>query len=368
MTYLARWTAWRLLLAIVVAPVLVTATYLAVLGQDRFVSTSTVALRASGSSASAMPGAALLLAGLTTPDREDTLLLKSFVQSLGLLQQLDQDLGLRKHYASPERDVFLRLSRDASLEEFLEYYRDRVTARLDELSLALSIDVQAFDPAFAQKVNRALLARMEEWVNEYSRKMASERLAFADAELARASDQLRQARAALLAFQQKNRVLSASAEAEATTARIVGLRAEISKAEAELRDLQTFLNDDAPQLRSARLRVGALRGQLAAERDSAVSSGRGDARLNALAAENQALDLQAQIALDTYRVALAAVENARIDTQRKFKTMITVEPPTLAETATLPRRTYATATVGAVALLVFAVVRLTLAAIREHQD
>ena len=90
--------------------------------------------------------------------------------------------------------------------------------------------------------------------------------------------------------------------------------------------------------------------------------------LAVLALEFQGLKLQAQVAEDAYKAALAAVEAARLDATRRLSTLVIVEPPTLPESAQYPRRLYGMATVLACCLLLYAIVRLTVATIREHQD
>jgi capsular polysaccharide transport system permease protein len=70
-----------------------------------------------------VPGAALLLAGLNPPSREDTLYLKEFVHSRGAAARAGCRLGLRAHFARRRADWPFVLASDASLEEFVAYYR-----------------------------------------------------------------------------------------------------------------------------------------------------------------------------------------------------------------------------------------------------
>ena len=366
---LIQWlTPLRTRLLVVALPVVLTAGYQLLLAEDRFVSEAEVALRESGSGGAAqLPGAALLT-GLVTPSREDTLLLQAYVHSLTLLKTLDTDLGLRGHYGSPSRDVVSRLSKTASQEDLLAYYRGRVSVQMDDFSSALKIRVQGFEPAFAQRLNQAILDESERFVNEFSQKMARERLAFAEGELQGAGERLQAAKARVLAFQAKHNLLNATAEAEAAGALIADLTAQITRAETELRGLQGYLNENAYQVRALRSQIAAMRAQLAAERQRAVGGGKGNARINALSAEFQGLQMQADFALDAYKLALSAVENARIDASRKLKSLVVVQAPSLPETAELPRRLYNIATVLIVSLLLYGALRLTLATIREHQD
>ena len=54
--------------------------------------------------------------------------------------------------------------------------------------------------------------------------------------------------------------------------------------------------------------------------------------------------------------------------RNKLRSLVVVEPPSLPETAEYPLRTYNLSTLLAVCLLLFAIVRLVLATVREHQD
>lgn len=361
-------TPRRLKLVLIALPAALFVLYLFVLASDRYVSESTVALQRAGSDMSQLPGAAMLLAGLNPPSREDTLYLRQYITSLGLLQSLDNEYKLREHYATPRLDFARRLWPSASQEDFLDYYRSRVHVYLDDLSSTLTIEVEGFDPAFAHRLNQAILARSEAFVNELSHKQAREKLRFAETELARAGEKLQAAKSQVLAFQTRNKLLDPSAQAQASGAMTVELQASITRAEAELRTMRSYLNEDSFQLKALRMQIDSMRAQLENERVRGTGNGKQSDRLNALALEFQSLQMQGEFALDAYKVALAAVENARIDATRKIKSLVIIEPSTLPQTAEYPRRVYNLVTLLVASLLLYGVVRLVLATIREHQD
>lgn len=360
----SRWLG----VVLVLMPVLLYGAYLAVVASDRFVSESVIAVRQAGSDAGNVPGAALLLAGLNPPSREDTLYLKAFVHSRALLNELDAKLGLRAHFSTPRADWPYVLASDASQEEFVEYFRRRVELSFDNEATLLRIRTQGFDPAFSQRLNKAVLEASERFVNETSQRMARERLGFAEGELALAGERLQKARNDVLAFQTRHRLLDPAAQAQASGAVAAELEATRTRLQAELGALQAYLNDDAFQVQALRARIAALDRQIDTERARATTDDRKGERLNALAVQFQALQLQAQFAQDGYRLASVAVENARIDATRKIKSLLVVEPPSLPEEAEYPLKLYNLATLLAVCLLLFGVTRLVITTIREHQD
>jgi capsular polysaccharide transport system permease protein len=356
------------MLGLVVLPLLLYALYLGVFAADRFVSESIVTVRQSGGDGGGVPGAAMLLAGINPPAHEDTMYVREFVRSLGLLLRLEQRLHLREHFSAQTADWPFRLPKDASQEAFLEYYRQRVEVLYDERSALLKVRAQGFDAAYAQKLGQAILDESERFVNETSHRIARERLRFAEGELELASNRLQKAKTEVLTFQNRYQLLDPTAQAAALGVLATELEASRSRLEAELGGLRAFLNDDSYQVKALLSRIAALDRQIEAERRRATGNTRRGERLNALAIDFQGLQLQADFARDAYKLALATVENARIDATRKLKSLVVVEPPSLPQTAEYPLRAYNMGTLLAICLLLYAIVRLVLATIREHQD
>jgi capsular polysaccharide transport system permease protein len=361
-------SARTLKIALIFIPMVLYGAYLALVAADRYVSESVIAVRQDNGEASVLPGAAMLLAGIGGGSGQDTLHVREFVHSQDLLLKLDQKLKLREHFASAGADLPFRLSASDSLEDFVKYYRSRVAVLYDDRSALLRLQVEGFEPAYAQRLNQAILEESERFVNESSHRVARERLRFADGELALGSQRLLKASNELLAFQNTNKLLDPTAQAQAAGVLSAELEASRSRLEAELNGLLGFLNDEAYQVKSLRSRIAALNKQIDTERSRATTSSQRGPRLNQLALDFQGLQLQVEFARDAYKLALAAVENARIDATRRVKSLIVVEPPSRPETAEYPLVAYNLATLLAICVLTYAIVRLVLATIREHLD
>ncbi|MEW6765348.1 MAG: capsular biosynthesis protein [Pseudomonadota bacterium] len=348
-------------------PMLLAVIYYAVLSADRYVSESIITVRqASDSGGGNVPGIALMLAGVNPPSREDTLYLREYIHSLDMLKHLDQTLNLRTHFESEKLDPFFRLYGGTSQEWFLDYYRSRVEVVFDDTSSLLSVRAEGFSPEFAQALNKELLAQSERFVNEISHRMARDQMDFAEGELNKAKARYQEAKASLLDFQNKHNMLDPIAQAQAMAGLGTELEGEISKLEAELKNQLTYLQDDAHQVVALKNQIGALKAQLEKERKRVASGG--DARLNTLAAEFQQLMLDAGFAEDAYKLALAAVENTRIEASRKLKSLVIVESPTLPEKAIYPRELYNMITLLLALLLLYGIARLAIATIEDHRE
>jgi len=357
----------RLKLLLIVLPLVLAAVYYSLFAADRYVSESIITVRQANQEQSPIPGVALMLAGVNPPSREETLYLQQYIHSLDLLKRLDAQLGLRAHYEAEKADLLFRLYGNHSQEEFLDYYRNRIEVHFDDLTSLLTVRVQGFEPEFAQKLNAAILEDSERFVNAFSQRMAREQMGFSETELERAATRLQKAKTDVLAFQTKHKLLDPVAQAQASGTLTAELQAGLARQETELRNALTYLNNNSYQVKALRSQLDAARAQLEVERLRATS-GRNGERLNRLAADFQGLILQAGFAEDSYKVALASVENSRIDAARKIKSLVVIEPPSLPETAIYPRRIYNLVTLLVVSLLLYGIVRLVIATIREHLD
>ena len=248
----------------------------------------------------------------------------------------------------------------------LEYWRSRVVVTLDDLSGLLTVRVEGFEPAYAQRLNQAILVECEAFVNTISQRIAQEQMGFAQKELDQSTARLQLARATLLSFQSAHQMLDPIAQAQAAGGLMAEMRAQLAKVESELSAKRAYLNEDTAEIVTLKSQASALRQQILKEARGATQSDQG--ALNKLAAEFHELKARAGFAEDTYKAALAAVENTRMETARKVKSLVVIEPSTRPQRAEYPRRLYNLVTLLVASLLMYAIVRLAVATVNEHRD
>jgi capsular polysaccharide transport system permease protein len=357
----------NLFLLVVVAPLLAAIIYYTLIAADRYVSESLITVRQVGDSGgSAVPGIAMMLAGANPPARAETLYVREYVNTLDMLQYLDTELNLRQVYQAQKRDPFFRLGEDASREETLDYFRSLIDVHLDETTGLLSVRVQAFEPALAQAINQAILTQSERFVNEISHRMAREQMAFAEGELAKAGERYQTAKARLIEFQNANAVLDPQLSAQARSTFTGELESVLARHEAELKNMLTYLHADAHQVVAQRNLISSMAAQLTSEKKR-IASPEGQ-RLNTVASQFRNLTIEASFAEESYKLAITAVENARIEASRKLKSLVVISSPSLPEEAIYPRRLYNLATLSIALLLLYGIVRFAVATIEDHRE
>lgn len=92
------------------------------------------------------------------------------------------------------------------------------------------------------------------------------------------------------------------------------------------------------------------------------------AQLNVVASRFQQLTLDAGIAQETYKTAVAALDNARIEASKKIRTLVTVVSPNNPQIALYPERLYNLTTMFIALLLLYGIARFLIASIEDHRD
>lgn len=351
---------------LIVLPMLLTAVYLLAVAKDRYVSEATVVVKRSSDIEGSGLNLGMLLGAANPVAREDAMYLKEYILSLDMLKRLDAQLKLRQEFGSAGPDLLHRLPADATQEQFLDYYRNRVEVAFDEKSSLLTIRTIGFSPLFALRFNKAVLAESERFINELSHGIAREQMRYAQSELDQSYARLNGARERLLAYQNKNGVLDPQAKAEAASKVIAEMEARLAQMEAEQRNLLAYLNADAPQVQAMTNGLNALRAQIAAEK-AKLAAPEGD-KLNRKAAQFLELKAQAEFNADLYRLSLTAVEKVRIEAARKLKNLVVVVSPQLAEEAEYPRKLHILGTLLLCLFLLFGVTKLVIAIVEDHKD
>ena len=354
-------------LAVVIGPTLIALAYLTLIASDGYVSRAQVMVEHDNSAAAA---AAEITLGMLSfggqSSKLDALVVETFMRSRSMLEHLDSKLGLRSHFSSTEVDLIGRLEADASQEDFLEYYRDRLVSAVDDSTYVLSLEFVAFDPEYAQKVTTELVARAEQFVNEVSHHLAREQLAFVSGEVDSAQARVKKASRDLISLQRKYEIFSPEIETEATGTILGALMQELASARTERSALLAYLNPKAVEVAAVSARIEALEQQIAAERARLV--GGDDPGLNDVMLAYQDAEVELKLSSEIYKTALATLEATRLDAARKVKYLVSLSAPSRPDSVERPRVLYWVATIFVILNLAYFVMSLIVATIQDHRE
>jgi len=350
--------------AIVILASILLVFYFTVIASPRYVSEAQFVVKEAGGQDSSLLGLSGL--GAVSPGMRDALILQTFLQSREMATALDQAVSLKAHYERNDWDSLSKLASNSTMEEYVEYYQKHVQIIHDELSDVLMVEVQTFDADYSLTVTQALLAISEKFINDLGAKMANEQMGYAQQEVERSYAILSKNQTDLINFQDKFKLYSPEQQSGALLTAISGIESAIITEETELKSLLAFMRKDAPEVKAKRIRVTALREQLAQEKKRLTSEDQQS--LNKINNNYQEIKLNTELAADLYKSALAGLEVVRAEAYRKLKHLLVIEHPALAQEDKYPRRIHSILTWFVVLLLSYFIGRLILSIVKEHQE
>ena len=364
----ARAARWRGLILCVALPLIMVSGYYLFGVSDRYVSAAQLIVKDNSSGQGMSSTLGFLVPGMGG-DTQDAFLVVNYIQSLDMAQYLDQELGLSDYFKSDSYDVFSRLAADASQEDYLEYYRNHIGIGHDEATGIITIEMQAFEPAFAQQLVETVIRKSEDFVNAISNQLADKQVSFVRRELELAQGKLRTSKQEILDFQNRNQVVSPEEMTKGISAIIQGLEARLAESRAKLTAAKTYLHTGSSQVVSLQAEIDSLQQQIEAEkvRLVGVSDENGDQRLNSLNAHFQNLQLDLQFSMDAYQASLTALETARMEASGKLKHLMVISQPSVAEDAEYPHKIYNLVSLAVILLMLYGIGKMLVASIRDHR-
>jgi len=355
----------RLFLFSVVLPTLASTLYFGAIASDIYVSESRFIVRSPDKPAAS--GVGLLLksaAGFSTAG-DEIYAAQNFVNSRDALRAVDKGGAFRTAYTQAGISLFDRfdpLGISGSFEELYEYYLDKVTAAQDSESSIITLTVKAYSPRDAQHINQRLLDMAEATVNRLNERARSDLIRTSSKEVAEAKLRAQSAALALSAFRNREGVVDPEKQATVQIQMVSKLQDELIATQSRLAQLRSVAPSN-PQIAVLQAQANSLSAAIDAE----IGKVAGDRRsLSSRAAQYQRLQLESQFADRQLAVAMASQQDAENEARRKQAYVERIVEPNLADYPIEPRRIRGVLSTFVFALIVWGVLSMMLAGVREH--
>ena len=320
----------------VVAPVLLSAVYLYGIAASQYHSVSAFSIRAEEYR---NPLEALgAFAQIGTSSAADTSILEGYIGSQALVERIDAGIGLDAVFNLVPRDIVFSLGTGVTIEDKLDYWRRMVHVGVDRQSGLIELEVLAFTPEDARRINAAIIDAGSELVDTLSRIAQEDTTRYARADVAEAEEQLRERRHLLRQFREETSIIDPKADAERQSGVLGQLESQLAAALIEKETLDQTAQPGDPRLDTLDRRLRAIRQQIAQERASITAVSREHGPLPGQLDRYQELLLDLEFAQTHYTGALAAYETARSEARRQSRYVAVHIPPTLAEDSLYPRQ------------------------------
>jgi capsular polysaccharide transport system permease protein len=358
----------RMFLLTVFLPTSLAIIYYGFLASDIFISESRFVIRSPQKQSPTGLGAILQGAGFSR-SQDDTYPVQDFIQSRDALKALNDKLAIAASYGASNFDRVSRFGGiswwDKSFESLYRYYQKNIiTINHDSASSITTLQIRAFSPEAAFRINEQLLNMSERMVNELNERGRQDMIRFAANEVTDAEKKAKAASLALSAYRNKRGVFDPEKQSVIQLQQVSKLQDEMIATKTQLAQIRSVTKKN-PQVAVLQNRVELLQAEIAAE--TAKITG-GDRSLSDKAAEYERLTLERGFADKQLATALASLEQARNDAIRKQLYLERIIQPGKPDKAMEPRRFRAIFATFAVGMICWGVLTLLLAGVREHLD
>jgi capsular polysaccharide transport system permease protein len=352
--------------SIVIAPTIFSILYLFFLASDVYISESKYLIRSPEKPMSSGLGVLLSTAGFNRADDEGYAA-KAYVESRDSLKDLNSDGYIARVYGSTEYSAFNRFNPfgwDGSFEALYKFYQAKVNVVEDATSSMMTLTVKAFSPEDAHRINGFLLQRSEALVNQLNERGRKDLIAYAQREVDDAKIAARNASVAMSRFRNREGVVDPEKQATVQLQMVSKLQDQLIATRLHLQQIEKYTPDN-PQIPILRTQMRNLDEQVRSE--SAKVAG-GSRSLAANAVEYERLKLDGEFSAKQLAVAMTALEEAKNEARRKQAYIERVVQPSLPDKPGEPRRLRGVLTTFVVGLIVWGVLTMLIAGVREHSE
>ncbi|MFA7496509.1 MAG: capsule biosynthesis protein [Acidithiobacillus sp.] len=306
------------------------------------------------------------LGGSNSTSAADTI--HAYVGSWDAMMALQHAVHLKDMYSNEHIDIFNRFGGIfypySSFVKLLRYYQNMVTDTINTSSGITKLRVQAYTPQDSQIINAFLLKKSQDIVNQLNATARLRAVSYAKNDVATAEQKLREATLALADYRNHQAVFSPPAQSTLQLSMVSKLQDQLINQKTQLQAILAHApqNPQIPVLQSS---INALQSEISAEKAKVTGS---KASFASKDTEYERLTVNQVLAQKLLEAAVTSLEQARLTAQKQELYLETISSPNLPDAPQEPKRFEDILAVLLVSLMIWGVLSILVAGIREHHE
>lgn len=351
-------------------PLVIATLYLGLIASDRYAVEVKFAVR--GQETPAIDALGVFGLGGGGGMGSDSYMIVDYVRSRSMFEEVSKSVDVAKMFSASSIDWFSRLDSRQPIERIVEYWGKMINVNYEPSTSIIRVEVSAYDKNDAVKIANAVTAAAEGLINRLSTESRHDALKAATTEVERAEQRQRMLRTAMRKFREKEQISDPVRRAGAQQEMIEKTRNDIQKVETELQAARAFMKDDAPPIIVLKNQKAALAKQIEALQkeiggDQGGRDAKGEGRgVASMLSSYEELEAERIFAEKAYITALASLERARFEADRKQRFLAMFEKPNLPQEARYPARLRGILEVLVATTILWGLGVLIVLGIREH--
>jgi capsular polysaccharide transport system permease protein len=355
-----------LFLITVIIPTLLAVVYFGFIASDIYISESRFTVRSPEKSTPTGLGALFKSSAIASAG-DEVYAAQDYIQSRDALKALNQNNAFTRAYSNQSISVFNRfagMGSGATFEDLYKYYKKRVDVKYETSSSIVTLTVRAYTPQDAGRFNEQLLEMAEATVNNLNERGRQDLIRFAQREVDEAEAQSQKAALALSSYRNAVGIVDPEKQATVQIQMISKLQDELIATRTQLTETRT-VSPQNPQIEVLVARVRSLSDEI----DKQLGLVAGNSRsLSSRAAQYQRLQLENQFADKQLAGAMASLDSARNEANRKQAYVERIVQPNVPDEPLEPRRWRGIISTIILGFAAWAIISMLVAGMLEHRD
>lgn len=359
--------ARMLFILTVFLPTLIASIYFGLIASDVYISESRFVIRNSEQQSGLSSLGQLLKGSSLSRSQDDSYTVRDFILSRDAMEAMEQRTGMTQMFAEKYVDLFSRFPQfdgDQSTEAFFEYYKHHVSVVVDSDSPVVTLQTRAFTAQDSYLINQELLNLSEDLVNRLNERARKDLVGLATKEVEAAEARSKAAALALAEFRNTKGVIDPEKQSLLPLEQIVRLQDDLIETKSQIAQLEMVARNN-PQIGLLRQRAKMLEEEIASSTARVTGS---DRSLASKAGEYQRLMLELDFSSKMLASTMSSLELARNEAQRKHVYLARVSSSSFPDMPMEPKRLRAVGAVFLFGLVMWGILGMLIAGIREHQD
>jgi capsular polysaccharide transport system permease protein len=354
---------------IVALPTLFASVYFGLIASSRYVSVSEFVVRSPKNNTSAgLVG--MLQGGGFSRSQDDSYVVNQYMSSRDAILELEKSIKLRENYASKSVDILSRFNPTGmygNLENFFDYYADKVRIELDSTSSISTLTVKAYTAEDAYAINSKLLEMAESLVNKLNERGNKDLVGAAEKQLTEARANLAKITLELSSYRRVNRIFDVDKQAAMQIQLISKLQDQLILVKTQLAQIK-FVTPDNPQIKLLEERKRSIEAEVASSMQImlGVADGNGGNSINQKAGEYEKLSLDKDFAIKQLAAAATLLEQNKTEADGKKLYLNRIVQPRIPDISTEPKRLKNVLTIFLLGLIAWGIFSLLITSVREH--
>ncbi|MDO4896272.1 MAG: hypothetical protein Q3971_02815 [Moraxella sp.] len=350
----------------VVVPTICLSVYYGFVASDVYTSESKFIIRSPNQQSASGLGMVLQNIGFNSSSG-DSYLVRDYLTSRDATQNLKDELDIQSKYSDKSVDVISRFGtfKSPTFENFYEYFNKKVKVVYDPVSNISTLQIESYTAEDAKAINESLLKMSEDIINRINDNAKNDILLASEKEVKEAQELSAKTANRLAEYRVKNDVFNPEGQSQIVLQEISKLQDALIQTETQLTQAREITPEN-PQIKAMETRIKSLKKSIAEK--SKLVTGPADVSLSNRSVEFQRLQLEKELADKQLMSAMASHEQAKTDFNQKQLYLERLAQPSLPDEATKPKRIKNIISGFIFGLLIWGVLRLFVAGVKEHND